>query len=176
MLRRVISCSPGSLQLAVTHVGQFLKCISSGNKALNLFGWKQLVVSQIQMPTRVLSANLLDECWIDFFFLFLIFRKTLGVKEGELLVLFLQEFCLLSDQGQKGRLGRVPCSTVSGRSWQGWRRLLFGALGPLGASAQAQSDCSFSKLCKTPVSLYVCFCSWNSVVVQQLINKGKVYF
>lgn len=81
MLRRVIIYSPGSLRLAVTHVGQFLKCISSGNKALNLFGWKQLVVSQIQMPTRVLSANLLDECWINFF-LFFIFRNTLPGGEG----------------------------------------------------------------------------------------------
>lgn len=38
-----------------------------GNKALNLFSWKQLVVSQIQMPTCVLTANLLDERWIDYY-------------------------------------------------------------------------------------------------------------
>lgn len=65
-LRRVVICSLGSLQLAVTAVGQFPACIPHGNEALNLFGWKQLVVSQIQMPTCVLSAHLLGECWIDF--------------------------------------------------------------------------------------------------------------
>lgn len=66
MLRRVVICSLGSLQLAVTPVGQFPTCIPHGNEALNLFGWKQLVISQIQMPTCVLSAHLLGECWIDF--------------------------------------------------------------------------------------------------------------
>lgn len=66
-LRRAVICSPGSLQLAVTPVGQFPTCIPHGNKALNFFGWKQLVVSQMQMATRVLSARLLGECWIDFF-------------------------------------------------------------------------------------------------------------
>lgn len=63
-----ITCSPGSLQLAVTRVGQSPTCIPHGNKALNLFSWKQLVVSQIQMPTPVLTANLLDECWIYYYY------------------------------------------------------------------------------------------------------------
>lgn len=112
MLRRVISCSPGSLQLAVTHVGQFLKCISSGNKTLNLFGWKQLVVSQIQMPTRVLSANLLDECWIDFFFYFLFLGKLWGWRRENCWFCFCKSFVSSLTRGRREGWAECPVALL----------------------------------------------------------------
>lgn len=117
MLRRVVICSPGSLQLAVTPVGQFPTCIPHGNEALNLFSWKQLV-SQIQMPICVLSAHLLGECWINFFngFGSGFEESCVGGQAGEWLGLFLQEFGFLSYGGKRKGAG-----TLAGTWEQSWQ-------------------------------------------------------
>lgn len=115
-----IMCSPRSLQLAVTRVGQFPTCIPHGNKALNLFSWKQLVVSQIQMPTCVLTANLLDERWISGFIIIIIRNTLPRVKQGGLLVLFC--FCSFG-WVQKGRTSQAElqcCRQI--RVGAGWAK------------------------------------------------------
>lgn len=117
-LRRVVLCSPGSLQLAVTPVGQFPTCIPHGNEALNLFSWKQLVVSQIQMPTCFLSARLLGECWIDFLTVsVLVLRNAVGGQVGRGWVCFCKSFVssLMGAKEKEQALLQVRGS----RSWQG---------------------------------------------------------
>jgi len=76
------------------------------------------------MPTCVLSASLLDECWINFFLFF--FKGILCGRLVGVSGLVLEEFCFLSDGGQReGADGSAPqhCCRQSGvgagRSWQG---------------------------------------------------------
>lgn len=67
------------------------------------------------MPTCVLSANFLGERWINFlisFFCFVFKEYFVGGED-----LFLQEFCCLSDGGQKGRSRQAATrGTVAVRS------------------------------------------------------------
>lgn len=146
MLRRVIVSFPGPLQLAVTRVGQFPTCIPHGNKALNLFSWKQLVVSQTQMPTCVLTANLLDVRWINYRYYY--FRSTLlRAKQREAAGFVFAAWVGCRREGP----ARQSCNTADG-----WGQELAGLKVPL-FGAQALSEHSFPALPEMPFSLSVHF-------------------
>lgn len=164
--------SPGSLQSAVTPVGQFPTWIPRGNEALNLFSWKQLVVSQLQMPTCVLSARLLAECWIDFLTLSVLVLRNPAWEGRWGRVGFVFVRVLFPLWWRQKRRSRHCCRYMeagAGRAEDAsfWVCLVSWDLMP--------STSGFSALPETPSSLSLCCWSWNNVVVNSNSQIKEMY-